>query len=168
MQFSAQEEYGLRCLLRVAAAGPGGSLTISEISDAEGISIPYVAKMMRVLRDSGLVLSERGQAGGYRLARPADEISAAQALAALGGKFYGGEFCERYAGNEQSCTHTMNCSIRSLWRTVQSVVDQVLSRTKLKDLLRNEEQMDQFVHSLVVLTTNDAPAGGGRAPRASA
>lgn len=151
MQFSSQEEYGLRCLMRLATAAEGTSMTIAEISQAEGISIPYVAKILRVLRDGGLVTSERGQAGGYRLARPATEISAGQTLAILGGRFYEGEFCERYAGNEDECTHTTNCSIRSLWRAVQTVVDQVLSKTSLQDLVRSEGEMDRFVDTLVVL-----------------
>lgn len=151
MQFSAQEEYGLRCLLRLAARG-GDSMTIPEISQAEGISVPYVAKLMRLLRDGGIVTSERGQSGGYRLAKPAAEISAAQGLAALGSKFYGGEFCDRYSGNEDECTHTTNCSIRSLWQAVQTVVDQLLSSTTIADLSRNEEQMNRFVDDLVVLT----------------
>lgn len=151
MQFSAQEEYGLRCLLRLAAR-PNQSVTIPEISQAEGISVPYVAKLMRLLRDGQLVTSERGQSGGYRLARPAAEISAAQGLAALGSKFYGGEFCEKYSGNEDECTHTTNCSIRSLWRAVQQAVDQLLSRTTIEDLARNEEQMNRFVDDLVVLS----------------
>ncbi len=151
MQFSAQEEYGLRCLLRLAARG-GDSMTIPEISQAEGISVPYVAKLMRFLRDGGLVTSERGQSGGYRLARSASEISAAQGLAALGSKFYGGGFCDRYSGNEDECTHTTNCSIRSLWRAVQAVVDQLLCSTTIADLARNEEQMNRFVDDLVVLT----------------
>ncbi len=157
MQFSAQEEYGLRCLIRLASAGEGASSTIPEISQAEGISIPYVAKMMRALRDGGLVTSERGQAGGYRLARKAEQISAAQALAVLGGRFYEGQFCERYPGNEDECTHTTNCSIRSLWRAVQTVVDQVLSKTTLRDLIRSEEQMDKFVDTLVVLAADIDP-----------
>ena len=70
MKLSSQEEYGLRCLLRVGRAGPEGSVTISELSRSEGISEPNVAKMMRVLRTAGLVQSTRGQAGGYALARP--------------------------------------------------------------------------------------------------
>jgi Rrf2 family protein len=130
-------------------------VTIPEISQAEGISVPYVAKLMRLLRDGGLVNSERGQSGGYRLARPASQISAAEGLAALGSKFYGGEFCEKYSGNEDECTHTTNCSIRSLWRAVQMAVDHVLSRTTIDDLARNEEQMNRFIDDLVVL--NIAP-----------
>ena len=47
MKLTSQEEYGLRCLLRIAREGEGGSLTIPKISQKEGISNFYVAKLMR-------------------------------------------------------------------------------------------------------------------------
>ena len=72
MKLSAQEEYGLRCLLRLGMQPAQGSLTIAELSRLEGLSAPNVAKMMRLLRRGGLVLSARGKDGGYTLARPAD------------------------------------------------------------------------------------------------
>jgi Rrf2 family protein len=153
MQFTAQEEYGLRCLLRLAAAGEGAAMTIPEISLAEGVSQPHAAKILRILREGGLVVAERGQVGGYRLSRAPGEISAAQALAVLGGRFYEGRFCEKYTGQEDECAHTTNCSIRSLWRAVQTVVDQVLTSTTLQDLIRTEEQMDRFVDNLVVISS---------------
>ncbi len=152
MHFSAQEEYGLRCLLRLAAEGQGKSLTLPEISHAEGISIPYAAKMMRVLRDGGLVMSVRGQSGGYRLAQTADKIPVSHVLSVLGSPLFEGEFCEKHAGTEDTCTHAINCSIRSLWRAVQMVVDGVLSKTTIQDLVRNEKEMDSFVNNLVVLS----------------
>lgn len=153
MHFSAQEEYGVRCLLRLAQAAPDQSRTINEISRAEGISIPYTAKMMRILRSGGLVKSVRGQAGGYRLARPADQISVTQALAALGSPLFEGGFCDKHSGQEDVCTHSINCSIRSLWRGVQLVVDKLLSRTTIRDLACEEKQMDVFVSDLVVLAS---------------
>lgn len=153
MHFSAQEEYGMRCLLRLAHAAPDQSRTINEISRAEGISIPYTAKMMRILRSGGLVKSVRGQAGGYRLARPADQISVTQALAALGSPLFEGEFCDKHSGQEDVCTHSINCSIRSLWRGVQLVVDKLLSSTTIRDLACEEKQMDVFVSDLVVLAS---------------
>ncbi|MCB9384183.1 MAG: Rrf2 family transcriptional regulator [Bryobacterales bacterium] len=156
MQFTSQEEYGLRCLLRLATAGDV-SMTIPEIATAEGVSQAYAAKLLRALREGGLVVAERGQAGGYRLSRPPEQISAAQALAVLGGRFYEGQFCEKFTGQEDECAHTLNCSIRSLWRAVQTVVDQVLTSTSLKDLIRTEEQMDRFVDNLVVITSMAAP-----------
>lgn len=154
MQFSAQEEYGLRCLLRLAAAGPGKSVTLPEISQAEGISVPYAAKMMRILREGGLVTSVRGQSGGYQLVRPADKITVSEALALLGGRLFEGKFCDEHTGSEDTCTHSIDCSIRSLWRAVQSVVDRLLSRTTIHDLICSEAQMDNFVQDLVVLTSS--------------
>jgi Rrf2 family transcriptional regulator, iron-sulfur cluster assembly transcription factor len=135
MKLSSQEEYGLRCLLRVGRAGMEGSVTIAELSKSEGISEPNVAKMMRVLRTAGFVQSTRGQSGGYSLARPAGEISVGEALAALGGRLYEPTFCETHTGMERLCTNLPDCSIRSVWRMVQSAVDQVLEKITLKDLL---------------------------------
>ncbi|HKF42216.1 MAG TPA: Rrf2 family transcriptional regulator [Thermoanaerobaculia bacterium] len=141
MKLSSQEEYGLRCLLRVGRAGMEGSVTIAELSKSEGISEPNVAKMMRVLRTAGFVQSTRGQSGGYSLARPAGEISVGEALAALGGRLYEATFCETHAGMERLCTNLPDCSIRSVWRMVQSAVDQVLEKITLKDLLVPERDM---------------------------
>ena len=86
MQLLASEEYGLRCLLRVACAERGGPVAISSIARDEGLSREYTAKLMRELRLGGLVESLRGAEGGYRLARPASEISVWSALRVLGGQ----------------------------------------------------------------------------------
>ena len=144
MKLTSQEEYGLRCLLRVGRAAPGESLTIAELSRAEGISEPNVAKMMRVLRRGGYVNSTRGQSGGYTLSRPAGDIVVGQVLATLGGRLYEPAFCEGHSGLESSCTHMTDCSIRSVWRLVQRAVDQVLGKITLKDLLKSEPEMNAF------------------------
>ena len=75
MKLSAQEEYGLRCLLALARVEPGRSLTVPQIAEAEHISAPNVAKLLRVLRRAGYVAALRGQAGGYTLARNARELN---------------------------------------------------------------------------------------------
>ncbi len=149
MKLSSQEEYGLRCLLRIARHAEGQSLTIPEISQAEGISNSYAAKLMRLLRRGEFVKSVRGQAGGYTLARPANQIVVGEAMAFLGGRLFEPGFCEQHSGIEKVCTNTVDCSIRSLWRTVQLVVDQVLSKTTLKELLHNEQEMTSWVDGLV-------------------
>jgi Rrf2 family iron-sulfur cluster assembly transcriptional regulator len=144
MRLTSQEEYGLRCLLRVGRVGAEGSITISELSRSEGITEPNVAKMMRVLRQAGLVQSTRGQSGGYALARPAAEIKLAEVLDALGGRLYDPTFCDDHTGVEQLCTHMTDCSIRSVWRLVQRAVDDVLGKITLKDLLVPESQMNAW------------------------
>jgi Rrf2 family transcriptional regulator, iron-sulfur cluster assembly transcription factor len=151
MRFTANEEYGIRCLLRLGRQGPEGSLTIPEISRAEGISMPYVAKIMRLLRRGGFVQSTRGKTGGYSLARPADHILIGDLLTLLGGRLFEPDFCDRHAGLENVCSNSVDCSIRSLWRAVQLVVDHVLSRITLGDLLRNEQTMSVWVGDLVKL-----------------
>src|SRR4029077_4888004 len=144
MKLTSQEEYGLRCLLRVGRAAPGESLTIAELSRAEGISEPNVAKMMRVLRRGGFVNAPRGQAGGYALSRPAGDIVVGQVLATLGGRLYEAAFCEGHSGVELSCTPMTTGSIRTVWRLVQRAVDQVLGKITLKDLLKTEPEMNAF------------------------
>ncbi len=144
MKLSSQEEYGLRCLLRVGREGDGGSLTIPELARSEGISEPNVAKMMRILRRGGFVTSTRGQSGGYALSRPAEQIVVGHVLAELGGRLYEPAFCEGHSGIALSCTHMPDCSIRSVWRRVQQAIDQVLGKLTLKDLLRTEPEMNAF------------------------
>ena len=141
MKFSAQEEYGLRCLLQIGRQGPVGSLTIPEIAAAEGLSVPYVAKLVRILRQGGFLKSMRGHSGGYALCCSPDQITVGEVLAGLGGRLFDPDYCGRHPGVVDMCTHTIDCSIRSLWRAVQTGVDQVLSRTTLQGLLRNEEEM---------------------------
>ena len=135
MKFSSQEEYGLRCLLQLARKGPGASMSIPEISGAERLSQAYVAKLLRILRMNGFVESVRGQEGGYTLARSVQEIVLSDVLAALCGRFYKPGFCDNFSGTEETCTHTFSCSIRPLWRRVQTAIDSVLGSTTLADLM---------------------------------
>jgi Rrf2 family protein len=145
MKLSSQEEYGLRCLLQVARHDPEGSVTIPEIARIEGLSIPHVAKLMRSLRRGGFVKSVRGQAGGYKLARTPDQINIGEVLAWLGGRLFEPSFCSMHAGMAKLCTHSIDCSIRSLWQSVQQVVDQVLGKVRLSDLLGGERQVSSWI-----------------------
>ena len=86
MKLSANEEYGLRCLVRLGYAGETGGLTIPEISQAEGVSPAYAAKILRVLRKGGFVKAARGKEGGYTLARPAEAIVIGEVMDVLGGE----------------------------------------------------------------------------------
>jgi Rrf2 family protein len=153
MKLSAQEEYGLRCLLQVARHDPERSLTIPEIARMEGLSIPHVAKLMRLLRRGGFVTSVRGQAGGYRLAHTPAEINVGEALAWMGGRLFDPSFCSIHSGMAKLCTHSVDCSIRSLWRSVQFVVDQMLGKVTLADLLGGERlvtsQFNEQTHTLL-------------------
>jgi Rrf2 family iron-sulfur cluster assembly transcriptional regulator len=147
MKFSTQEEYGLRCLLRIGKSGEPNGLTIPEISQMEGLSTANVGKLLRILRLGGFIESTRGQTGGYKLSRPADDIIIGEVMAALGGRLFEDGFCSDHSGVEMICTHTIDCSIRSLWRTIQSLLDGVLEKLTLKDLIGSEEEVTGIVSS---------------------
>lgn len=141
MKFSAQEEYGLRCLLQIARLGTGESMTIPQISEVEGITPTHVAKLLMILRKDGFINATRGQMGGYFLARPANQISVGDVLASLGGKLFDEEFCQRHSGHLHICNHHVDCSVKSLWQVIQGAVDNVVDRMTLADLLgeRNDQ-----------------------------
>lgn len=161
MKVTSQEEYGLRCMMQLAVSSPSRPLTIHEIADREGLSPAYVGKLMNVLRDAGLVDSVRGRSGGYLMARPPAQISLLQILAPLGGNIFEEHHCEKFPGDGDTCVHTGDCSIRSLWGSLQGLVNRVLSRTTLADLLHTEQQVsaDLSTHHRQPLPM--APGGSG-------
>ncbi|MFL6350550.1 MAG: RrF2 family transcriptional regulator [Bryobacteraceae bacterium] len=165
MKLSSHEEYGLRCLLQVARQGANGSTSIPEISRKEGISMAYVAKLMRILRQGGFVRAARGKAGGYTLALPAERICVGDALTILGGPIYADDFCNRHAGTESSCTHSTDCSIRSLWRSVQTAVDSILRKTTIGDLLRSSDDgVGSVALQIDLVSLHDCPERDGTSP----
>lgn len=159
MKISSHEEYGLRCLLEIGKRGPEQSLTIPEIGAAEQLSIPYVAKLLRTLRRAGFVKSARGKTGGYTLSRPASQIAISEVMAALGGEsVFSSDFCKRHPGQGSACVHSIDCSLRSLWSTIHSAVNGVLSKITLQDLLRNEREMGIWIAGSRPPRTSGKPA----------
>lgn len=138
MKLTAQEEYGLRCLITVARRAPepeSEAISIRDIAEAEGLSLDYAAKLMRVLRQGQLVTSERGAQGGYRLARPAEEMMLSEVLRVLDTPLFSSEFCGAHAGQADHCVHSQGCAMRPVWSAIQGAVDAVCSRFSVRDLL---------------------------------
>ncbi|MFB3776128.1 MAG: Rrf2 family transcriptional regulator [Bryobacteraceae bacterium] len=156
MKLTAHEEYGLRCLVQIGRAWPESSLTIPEVSKKEGISPHHAAKLLQILRQGGFLKSVRGQIGGYSLALPPDQIAIRDVLSMLGGRLYEDAFCQGHKGRVRACTHSTDCAIRSLWRSIQAAVDGVLERTTLQDLLRQEDEMASWLGELVPLQGRQA------------
>jgi Rrf2 family protein len=160
MKITSQEEYGLRCLLRLARAGDGQSLTLPEIAAAEGLSVPYVAKLLSVLRQGGIIESARGRTGGYRLARPPAEIGLGSLLLTLGEPLFDEPgYCERHAGSSQngSCVHTDACSLRGLWQTLEQWIRSALDQISVADLCRSEGGIAELVRSRLRHTAAEPP-----------
>src|SRR4029453_5797775 len=121
--------------------GDGGSLTIAEMSQREGISAPNVAKIMRILRRAGLVRSTRGKAGGYSLPHSPEKLPVGDVLGALGGRLFDATFCDRHSGIEERCLNNSDCSIRPVLRFGEGAVAQGLGQLTLQSLLRPEREV---------------------------
>ena len=145
MNITALEEYGLRCLLRVAENAPGEAISAQAIADKEGLSISYAQKMLRVLSKAGLVESRRGVQGGFYLAAPPEEITVGDAIRALGGIFQVEDICDRHTGELEACAHRCNCTIRPVWAHISKFVVQTLDAISLADLLNDESQIVQHL-----------------------
>jgi len=157
MKLSAQEEYGLRCLLQLARAQTTAeSLTLSQIAGQEGISSANAGKLMWILTKAGLVQSTRGTKGGYVLARPANEIRLNQVIRVLEGE-PAESHCKSYAGVLDACIHTGDCGIRPVIVELHQIVDNALAEITLSQLLGTEANVDAVLHQIQGTRQKDEP-----------
>ncbi len=155
MKITAQEEYGLRILIRVAGCRSESGMSIPQLSESEGLSSHYVAKLTRHLRIARFINSTKGHKGGYILARPAKEIIINDVLKSLGGALYDNKFCMNHAGTLKLCNHSVDCSSKSLWQMIQFTVDELLNKITLHHLVNPEKepsvQLDEILRQRAVL-----------------
>lgn len=148
MKVSAQEEYGLRCLLQLALASQKGeSLTLSQIAEREGISVANAGKLLWILNKAGLVQSLRGTKGGYNLARPASEIHLSDIIRVLDDDEVQGH-CKSYTGVLDVCVHTSDCGIRSVIVNLHEIVQKALSEITLAQLIGTEANVGETLHQI--------------------
>lgn len=147
MKVSAQEEYGLRCLLQLAYLKDGESLTLSEIAKREGISAANAGKLLWIFNKAGLVQSLRGTKGGYYLARPASEIHLSEIIKVLDADEVQ-EHCKSYTGVMDVCVHTGDCGIRPIIVGLHEIVQQALSEITLAQLVGTEANVDATLHQI--------------------
>ncbi len=158
MKITAQEEYGLRCLLRLARATEG-SLTLQEIADAEGLSLPHVAKLMSVMRQAGLLESVRGRSGGYSLAKAPEEIRLGSLLLMLGEPLFDeADYCQKHAGiaADGICVNHDSCTLKSLWQTLELWMRATLDRITIADLLRHEGRVTELLRDRLAAALDEA------------
>jgi Rrf2 family protein len=143
MKITAQEEYGLRCVLQLAReqlADSEGNLEpcavfVRDIAEREGLSVAYVEKILWTLSHSGIVESVRGPKGGYRLTRPCGEISLGEVMRALGGVPSEEEICSQFTGNQDVCVHHDGCGLKPVWTSITDFVNSVFDRVPISSLL---------------------------------
>jgi Rrf2 family protein len=147
MKISAQEEYGLRCLVQLANLSPGESLTLPQIAEREGISTANAGKLMWLLNKAGFVNSTRGTKGGYFLSRPAAEIHLSEIIKVLDEEVLSAH-CGSFTGVMDKCVHTGDCGIRPVIVGLHEIVENALSRITLAQLVGNERSVDEMFHQI--------------------
>jgi Rrf2 family iron-sulfur cluster assembly transcriptional regulator len=147
MKISAQEEYGLRCLVQLADLPEGESLTLPQIAEREGISVANAGKLMWLLNKAGFVHSTRGTKGGYSLKRPAGDIRLSEVIKVLD-KDVLSKHCESYTGVLESCVHKGDCGIRPVIVGLHEIVENALSQITLAQLIGTESAVDAMFHKI--------------------
>ena len=147
MKISAQEEYGLRCLVQLANLKEGETLTLPQIAEREGISTANAGKLMWLLNRAGFVQSTRGTKGGYFLSRPAGDIRLSEIIKVLDEDVLN-KHCESYTGVLDSCVHHGDCGIRPVIVGLHEIVENALSQIKLSQLVGDERSVDAMFHQI--------------------
>jgi len=158
MKISAQEEYGLRCLVQLATLPAGDSLTLPQIAEREGISTANAGKLMWLLNKAGFVQSTRGTKGGYFLARPASEIHLNEIIKVLDEDVLNAH-CDSFTGIKETCVHTGDCGIRPVIVGLHEIVENALSRITLAQLVGSESSVDAMFHKIQGIHRTIEPQG---------
>ena len=147
MKISAQEEYGLRCLVQLANLQGGESLTLPQIAELEGISTANAGKLMWLLNKAGFVNSTRGTKGGYYLSRPAGEIRLNEIIKVLDEEVLSAH-CDSFTGVMDKCVHTGDCGIRPVIVGLHEIVENALSKITLAQLVGSDSSVDRMFHEI--------------------
>lgn len=127
MKVSTRGDYAARALLSLALHASDRPTSVKEIAERTDLPQPYLEQILLAVKGAGLVRSKRGVGGGYVLARPPEEITLAQILAAVEGPLYTAfdehDHCEGH------------CMLQEVWVEVSRETERMLQRHSLADLV---------------------------------
>jgi len=129
LRISKLTDYGTLVLAQLPANSEGLA-SAGQVADATHLSQPTVSKLLKALVRAELVVSGRGSHGGYALARPDDEITAAQIIDAIEGPVAITE-CSSPAG---CCDLESTCQVGPAWQTINLSIRRALTQVSLADL----------------------------------
>jgi len=139
LRISKLTDYGT-VLLAHLAANPNDVCSATDVASATGIAVPTVSKLLKSLARAELVTSTRGANGGYRLARPPQQISAADVIDALEGPVS----ITECSSSDSDCEHEGVCSVGGAWQRINVAIRRALQDVTLNDLLRSNSPVPTF------------------------
>jgi Rrf2 family iron-sulfur cluster assembly transcriptional regulator len=126
MKLSTKGRYAVTAMMDIAIHDRLGPVTLAEISQCQGISLSYLEQLFAKLRKKGLVEGVRGPGGGYRLARPAADVTVADIINAVDERLD----ATRCAGRED-CQEGQRCLTHELWSDLSDQIAAFLSTINL-------------------------------------
>src|SRR5579862_735225 len=132
MWISKRTDYATRALLALSLTDGEVSLKSSELAQRTAVPLSVLEQLLPVLRTAGLIRSERGARGGYRLNRPPEEITLERVVRLFQGPLAPIGCATRR--NPEPCEMTVGCSMRFVWEEVRDATIRILSETTFADL----------------------------------
>lgn len=132
MKLSTRAEYGIRVLVALAHAGDDRPTSLAGIAKSDRLPHAYIEQLVGALRRAGIVTATRGHSGGYRLARPAEEITLIDAVRALDGPIL--EMPCAGPDNLEVCVRPQDCSVHEVFERLHDSLSGTLSATTLAEV----------------------------------
>lgn len=139
LKLSTKGRYGLRAFIDLAVCGESQPVSLASIAQRQEISVSYLEQLMAKLKRAGLVKSVRGVNGGYRLARPADEISVGDVLRALEGDLTPVECAGIDNDIKTHCTGSSQCVSKIVWKRINDSINDTVDSIYIGELVRESK-----------------------------
>lgn len=139
LKLSTKGRYGLRALIDLAQYSEEEPVSITNISDRQGISERYLEQLMSMMKKAGLVKSIRGAGGGYVLAKDLEEISVGDVLRALEGNLEPVECSGLHP--EDGCKAADSCVTKYVWQRINDSINQTVDEMKVAQLVEESRKM---------------------------
>ena len=144
MKLSTRARYGLKALIDLGLHCETEAVSIQSIASRQNISDSYLEQLMAKLKKAGLVKSVRGCGGGYRLARPADEISVGDVLRALEGDLTPVDCAAFNSDKEVHCAGSDTCVSKIVWKRINDSINETVDGIFIGELVRESETANQI------------------------
>lgn len=141
MKLSTKSTYGLRAMLNIAAAPSGNTVSITDISGKEGISVAYLEQLLNKLRRAGLIESIRGPKGGYVLSRKTGDITVGDIVKTLEGSLYPVHCVAPGKDARSICKKSGGCVPKLVWFKLAKAIAGCLDSITLKDLCAESKRI---------------------------
>ena len=136
-----QGRYALRAMIDIGLHQDRGPVLRQDIARRQEISANYVAQIFRRLTSAKLLVGIKGPGGGYKLAKPCEEIRASDILQAIEGPI-ALVHCVMNEDDTKPCTRSMHCATHLLWARLSRTMEEYLDSVTLKDLMDESLELD--------------------------